>query len=80
MFAAALYRAMGLKGYEVEDTWEGKNGALFVLVSVPPESLRYRSCRCRRVPLHDDLAPCRRATGRSGLAHRLAQTSFGRSG
>ena len=26
MSAAALYRSMGLQGYEVEDTWEGKNG------------------------------------------------------
>ena len=53
MSAAALSRAMGLKGSEVEDTWEGKNGALFVLVSVPRESLRCRNCRCRRVPLHE---------------------------
>ena len=44
MSAAALYRSLGLKGYEVEDTWEGKNGALLVLVSVPRESLRCRSC------------------------------------
>ena len=35
MSAAALYRSMGLKGFEVEDNWEGKNGALFVSVSVP---------------------------------------------
>lgn len=53
MSAEALYRGMGLKGYEVEDTWQGKNGALFVLVSVPRESLRCRSCRSRNVHLHE---------------------------
>ena len=53
MSAAALYRAMGLKGSEVQDTWEGQNGALFVSVSVPRESLRCRNCRCRRVHLHE---------------------------
>ena len=53
MSAAALYRSMGLQGYEVEDTWEGKNGSLFVSVSVPRETLRCRSCRCRRVHLHE---------------------------
>lgn len=53
MSGSALYRAMGLQGYEVEDTGEGKNGALFVLVSVACESLRCRNCRCRRVPLHE---------------------------
>ena len=53
MSAEVLYRAMGLKGYEVEDIWEGLNGAVFVLVSVPRDSLRCRSCRCRRVHLHE---------------------------
>jgi transposase len=53
MSAEALYRAMGLKGYDVEDTWEGGNGALFVLVSVPRESLQCRKCRCRRFHLHE---------------------------
>ena len=53
MSAESLSRAMGLKGYEVEDTWEAKNGSLFVLVSVPRESLRCRSCGCRRVPVHE---------------------------
>jgi transposase len=53
MSAEALYQGMGWKGYEVEDTWQGKNGALFVLVSVPRESLRCRRCRCRHVHLHE---------------------------
>ncbi len=53
MSAAALYRKMGLKGYEVKDTWEGQNGALYVEVSVPRESLRCRKCGCRRVHLHE---------------------------
>ena len=53
MSAEVLYRAMGLKGYEVEDIWENLNGAVFVLVSVPRDSLRCRRCRCRRVHLHE---------------------------
>ena len=61
MFAAALYRPMGLNGSEGEDTWEGKNGSLFVLVSVPRESLRCRSCRCRRVHLHEHRNRCWKA-------------------
>ena len=44
---------MGFKGYDVEDSWIGQNGTLFVLVSVPRESLRCRNCRCRRVHRHD---------------------------
>lgn len=44
---------MGLIGYEVEDTWEGKDGSLFVSVSVPRESLCCRSCHSRRVHLDD---------------------------
>ena len=51
MSAEALYRSMGLIGYEVEDTWEGKDGSLFVAVSVARESLCCRSCHCRRVHL-----------------------------
>jgi hypothetical protein len=39
-----------LKEYEVEDTWEGDNGALFVLVSVPRESLQCRTRRGRLSP------------------------------
>ena len=64
MSAAALYRSMGLKGYEVEGTWEGKSGSLLVLVSVPRESLRCRSCRscrCRRVHLHEHRNRCWKA-------------------
>lgn len=53
MSAVAFYHEMGLKGYEVEDTWEGGNGTLFVLVSVPRDSLRCRNCRCRQVHLHE---------------------------
>ena len=53
MSAEALYREMGLKGYVVEDTWEAQNGSLFVLVSVPRESLRCRACGSRRVHLHE---------------------------
>jgi len=48
MSAFALYRAMGLTGYDVEETWEDE-GALYVVASVPRESLRCRSCGCRRV-------------------------------
>ncbi|MEI8016501.1 MAG: ISL3 family transposase [Nitrospira sp.] len=48
MSALALYRAMGLTGYDVEETWEDE-GALYVVVSVPRESLRCRGCGCRRV-------------------------------
>lgn len=51
MSAVALYHEMGLNGYEVEDSWEGKYGELFVLVSVPRESLRCRRCGCCKVHL-----------------------------
>ena len=61
MSAELLYRVMGLKGYEVDDAWEGKNGALFVAVSVPRESLRCRKCRCRHVHLHDSKQRCWKA-------------------
>ena len=53
MSVAALYQEMGLDGYDVEDTWEGKNGALFVAVSVRRESLQCRSCGCGRVHRHE---------------------------
>lgn len=55
MSAAALYRAMGLKGYDVEDTWLGGDGALYVQVSVPRDTLRcrHRQCRCRHVHLNE---------------------------
>ena len=53
MSAIALYQQMGLDGYEIEDSWEGKNGELFVLVSIPRESLQCRSCGCREVHRHE---------------------------
>ena len=53
MSAVAFYHEMGLKGYEIEDSWRGENGALFVLVSAPRESLRCRGCGCRDVHLHE---------------------------
>ena len=53
MSAEGLYHEMGFKGYLVEDSWEGKNGGLFILVSVPRESLRCRSCRCKHVHVHE---------------------------
>ena len=53
MSADRLYHELGLKGYRVEDCWEGKNGGLFVVVSVPRESLGCRKCRCRRVHVHE---------------------------
>lgn len=42
-----------MKGYEVKDTWQGQDGAIYVEVSVPRESLRCRKCGCRRVHLHE---------------------------
>lgn len=51
MSADRLYHELGLKGYQVDDCWEGKNEGLFVLVSVPRESLCCRKCRCSRVHL-----------------------------
>lgn len=53
MSAAGLYREMGLEGYRVEDTWQGKDGAVYVSISVPRESLCCRNCGCSRVHLHD---------------------------
>ena len=53
MSASVLYQEMGLEGYQIEDTWQGKNGALYVLISVPRASLRCRDCRCDHVHLHD---------------------------
>ena len=53
MSAEALYREMGLEGYRVEDTWKGKDDALYVLISVPRESLCCRNCGCSRVHLHE---------------------------
>lgn len=56
MSAGVFYQTMGLKGYVVEDSWEGQDGALWVRVSVPRESLRCRHCRSRRVHLHESKA------------------------
>ena len=53
MSTDSLYREMGLRGYGVEDTWEGKGGALFVLVSVARDSLECRNCQCGRVHVHE---------------------------
>jgi transposase len=53
MSTDGLYHAMGLNGYRVEDTWKSESGALFVLVSVPRESLECRSCKSGRVHIHD---------------------------
>lgn len=53
MSAGALYREMGLEGYRVEDTWQGKDGALYVLIGVPRESLCCRTCGCSRLHLHE---------------------------
>ena len=49
MSAAALYEAMGLGGYEVEGTWTGDEGILYVQVAVPREKLACRACGCSRV-------------------------------
>lgn len=53
MSAGALYLEMGLEGYRVEDTWQGGDGALYVLITAPRESLCCRNCGCSRVHLHD---------------------------
>ena len=53
MSADRLYHEMGLKGYQAEDTWMGKGGDLFVLISVPRESLDCRKCGCHRVHVHE---------------------------
>lgn len=53
MSAEVLHREMGLEGYRVEDTWQGKDGAVYVSLTVPRESLCCRSCGCARVHLHD---------------------------
>ncbi|MEI8384252.1 MAG: hypothetical protein WCJ09_29360, partial [Planctomycetota bacterium] len=53
MSADGLNHEMGLKAYRVADSWEGKNGGLFILVSVARESLHCRSCRCKHVHVHE---------------------------
>ena len=49
MSAEALYEAMGLGGYEVEGTWKGDDGVLYVQVAVPREALACRACGCSKV-------------------------------
>lgn len=53
MSADVLYRELELNGYRVEDSWNGQDGSVFVLISIPRESLRCRECGCSRVHLHD---------------------------
>ena len=53
MSAEVFYRAMGLPGYWVVDVWESRGGEIEVLVEPPRESLRCRSCRSRRVHVHE---------------------------
>jgi transposase len=53
MSADGLYHEMGLTGYAVEDTWQSRQGELFVAVSVPRASLRCRGCGCGRVHVHE---------------------------
>ena len=49
MSAEALYEAMGLAGYDVEGTWKGDDGVLYVQVAVPREALACRACGCSKV-------------------------------
>ena len=50
MYAEGLYRALGLDGYVVLDTWESKtDGRVRVLIEAPRQALRCRSCGCLRV-------------------------------
>lgn len=54
MSAAGLYRALGLDGYRVLDTWHSKSdGVVRVLVEAPRELLRCRACGCSRVHVHE---------------------------
>ena len=53
MSAEVFYRAMGLPGDWVVDVWESRGGEIEVLVEPPRESLRCRSCRSRRVHVHE---------------------------
>ena len=54
MSAMALYRALGLAGYAVLDTWQSStDGRVRVLIEAPREALRCRSCGCSRVHVHD---------------------------
>ena len=54
MSAAGLYRALGLDGYRVLDTWHSESdGVVRVLVEAPRELLRCRACGCSRVHMHE---------------------------
>ena len=54
MSAAELYRALGLDGYRVLDTWHSEaDGVVRVLVESPRELLRCRACGCSRVHMHE---------------------------
>ena len=54
MYAEGLYRALGLDGYVVLDTWESKtDGRVRVLIEAPRQALRCRSCGCLRVHVHE---------------------------
>jgi transposase len=54
MSAAGLYRALGLDGYRVLDTWHSEaDGVVRVLVEAPRELLRCRACGCSRVHMHE---------------------------
>ena len=54
MSAAGLYRALGLDGYRVLDTWHSEaDGVVRVLVEAPRELLRCRACGCSRVHVHE---------------------------
>ena len=52
MAATGLYRAMGLSGYEVGESYE-EGGVINVPVSVPRASCCCRACGCRRVHVHE---------------------------
>jgi transposase len=54
MSAAGLYRALGLDGYEVLDSWYSEaDGRVRVLIEAPREGLRCRACGCARVHVHE---------------------------
>ncbi len=54
MSAEGLYRALGLDGYVVLDTWCSEtDGRVRVLIEAPRHALRCRSCGCSRVHVHE---------------------------
>ena len=52
MSAEALYKEMGLRGYEVLRSWE-EDGALCVEVAARRAALTCKTCGCRRVHVHE---------------------------